>query len=384
MPAVWRDRNAALFVGVSLVSGFGSTAMSLTAGVWVKSLTGSSSLAALAGFCVFAPTLAGPLLGAVVDRLPRQRLLIGTNLAMAAALLVLFAVRSAAEVWLVYAVMLGYGVTHVLLDAGEAALLPAALPAAALGEVNGTRMSAQEGTKLIAPLAGAGLFAMAGGPSVAGLAAASLTVSAGLYALIRAREAREPSRPGGQIRVGIQFLWGLRKLRGTVLIGSMAVGMSGLVTASGYAVVDEGLHRPAAFLGVLTASQGAGSVLGGLLTARLLARRGERWVARAGACLFAAGLVVRCLPWTPVVLAGSVLGGIGLPATVIAAMTAVQRLTPPALLGRVAATATTLVFASPAFGIPLGAALVLVLDYRVVMLAAAAGAALSIRFGHDA
>jgi hypothetical protein len=44
-------RNAVLFVAISLVSGFGSTAMSLVAGIWILDLTGSVSLAGLAGLC---------------------------------------------------------------------------------------------------------------------------------------------------------------------------------------------------------------------------------------------------------------------------------------------------------------------------------------------
>jgi MFS family permease len=69
-------RNATLFVLISLLSGFGSTAMTLSAGIWVLDLTGSVSLAALTGLCIYAPTLAAPWLGALVDRLPRRPLLI--------------------------------------------------------------------------------------------------------------------------------------------------------------------------------------------------------------------------------------------------------------------------------------------------------------------
>src|SRR5262245_28290296 len=130
---LFRHRNAALFIAISVVSGFAGTAMSLTAGVWVLSLTGSSSLAALAGLFVFLPTLAGPALGIAVDRLPRRRVLMWTNLLVASVLLVLFAVRSPSQLWLVYAVMLVRGVGYVIEDAGEAALLPQVLPVELLG-----------------------------------------------------------------------------------------------------------------------------------------------------------------------------------------------------------------------------------------------------------
>lgn len=147
-------RNLRLLVGVSLVTGFGGTAMSLTAAIWVMALTGSSGLAALFGVFVFAPVLAGPALGAVVDRLPTRRVLVGTNLTMAGLLLTLLTVHSGRDVWLVYVVMLGYGLSYVLVDAAEARLVTATLPGKALGGLNGNRMSAQESTKLLAPLLG--------------------------------------------------------------------------------------------------------------------------------------------------------------------------------------------------------------------------------------
>jgi MFS family permease len=138
-------------VAISLVSGFGSTAMSLVAGVWILDLTGSSGLAALAGLGVYAPQLIGPWLGGLLDRLPRRPLVIAANLVLAAVLLSLLAVRTRGQVWLIFAVSLAYGIIYVLLDAGETALLPAALSPAELGDVNGWRSSAQEGMKLIAP-----------------------------------------------------------------------------------------------------------------------------------------------------------------------------------------------------------------------------------------
>ena len=57
---VLRDRNARFYLGGVIVSGFGDSAMSLAAGIWVKTLTGSDSLAAFVGFCIWLPTFAGP------------------------------------------------------------------------------------------------------------------------------------------------------------------------------------------------------------------------------------------------------------------------------------------------------------------------------------
>jgi MFS family permease len=350
-------------VAISVVAGFGSTAMSLVAGVWILDLTGSSSLAGLAGFCVFAPTLAGPWLGALVDRVPRRPLLITVDLVLAAVLLSLLAVRSREQAWLIYAVMLAYGISYVLLDAGESALLPAALPATVLGDVNGWRSSAQEGMKLIAPLVGAALYSWHGGPAATVLAATTPILVAGLYALVRLDRAvaATPRRHGaadGGFRVGLSVLWGNRAIRVPVLVAGISIAMSGFGNSAVYATVTDRLGLAASTMGILASAQGAGSIAGGLGVGRLLARFGAVRVAACGAALFAAGGVVQSLAGWPLLVAGSVLIGIGLPWTLIAGVTAVQTNTPDALLGRVSATSITVMFGPNALAIPLGAAAV--------------------------
>src|ERR1017187_3291575 len=66
-------RNGRLYLTGLAVSVIGDNAMSLAAGIWVKSLTGSSSAAALVSVCVYAPSLAAPLAGVVADRVRRRR-----------------------------------------------------------------------------------------------------------------------------------------------------------------------------------------------------------------------------------------------------------------------------------------------------------------------
>jgi MFS family permease len=365
-------RNAVLFVAISLLSGFGSGAMSLAASIWILDLTGSASRAALAGLCVYAPTLLGPWLGGLLDRVPRRPLLIVTNLLLAGALLSLLTVRGPGQTWLIFAVSLAYGISYVLLDAGESALLPAALPPSGLGDVNGWRSSAQEGMKLVAPLAGAGLYAWQGGAAVAVLSAVMPVVAAALYAAQRLTSVPGPVAPRERgLRAGLSVLAGRRVLRVTVVLAGMSIAVSGFATAAQYEVVTVGLSLPATFLGILLSAQGAGSIAGGLVVGRLITRWGATWVGVAGTTLFAVGLLARCLPWSPALVAGAVIGGIGLPWTLVAAVTAIQRNTPAELLGRVAATANTVMFGPIALAIPLGAAAVH-LGARVTLVASAA------------
>ncbi len=118
---------------------------------------------------------------------------------------------------------------------------------------------------------------------------------------------------------------------------------------------------------MLYAVQGVGSVLAGLLTGPLLRRIPERMLAAAGLALFAVAVGVRALPYEATALAASAVIGLGLPWVLVATMTAVQREAPAEAVGRVAATANTLVFAPNALAIALGAGLVAVVDVRVLL-----------------
>ncbi|WP_064445611.1 MFS transporter [Micromonospora sp. NBRC 110037] len=367
-------RNAVLFVAVSLLSGLGGSAMALVSGIWILDLTGSTGLAALAGLCVYAPTLAGPWLGGLLDRVPRRPLVVGVNLALAGTLLSLLAVRGPGQAWLIYAVSLAYGIGYVLVDAGETALLPAAVPPARLADVNGWRSSVQEGVKLVAPLAGAGLYAWRGGHVVAVLAAVVPLLVAALYGALRLARAASapPTAPAVGLRAGLAALLARRAVRVPVALAAASIAMSGFTTAALYDVVVTGLGLPSTFLGVLAGAQGGGSLLAGLVVGRLIRRHGEITVGVAGAVLFAAGCLGRCLPWWPGTVAASVVIGVGLPWTLVAAVTAVQTYTPREMLGRVAGTANTVMFGPITLAIPLGSAAVAVGGRPPLVLAAVA------------
>jgi len=355
---VLRNRDAALYLSGVLVSGFGSTAMGLLAGVWTKELTGSDGLAGLAAFFLWAPTLAGPLIGTLADRTRRVSLPVRLNTAMAVLLPVLLPVRSADLVRLLFAVLLVYGAASVLGDAAEAGVVAATVPGELRGDFNGLRLSANEGMKLLAPLAGAALFARFGAAPVVLAGAVTFAAAAAAFALMRVREPA-PVRSGEGLRertaAGLRHLRGHPGLRRPVAVAGTVMLLSGLNGAAVYAVVDAGLGRSPAFAGVLYAAQGAGSVAVGA-AAGALRRLPERGFAAAGTVLFAAGAALRAAPWTRAAVIGSVLIGAGLPCALIAVMTAVQRETPGDLLGRAAATAGTLVLAPVTLGTPLGAA----------------------------
>ncbi|MEE1819011.1 MFS transporter [Streptomyces sp. SP18ES09] len=361
-----------------VVSGFGTTAMWLVSGVWVKSLTGSDSLAALAAFALWAPVLLGPLLGPLADRVRRRPLLVVLDLAMACLLPLLLWVESADRVWLLFAVLVLYGTQGAVHDAAEQALVSSVLDGRRLGTFNGLRMTANESMKLIAPLVAAGLFAAYGGGTVALLDAASFAVAAAVFALMPVREAR-PARAAsrswwGETAEGVRLLRSSRVLRPLVATGAFTMLLAGVNGAAIYAVVDRGLGQSPAYAGVLYAVQGVGSVLAGLVTGPLLRRIPERTLAAAGLALFAVAMGVRgALPYEATALAASAVIGLGMPWVLVAVMTAVQREAPAEAVGRVAASANTLVMAPNALAIAAGAGLLAVTDVHVLLPLLAAG-----------
>lgn len=371
---VFRDRNARLYLGGVIVSGFGDSAMALAAGIWVKTLTGSSSLAALVGFCMWLPTFAGPVLGTVADRVRRRPLLVATNLALAAVMTAPLFLRSQEQVWLLFAVLTLVGAGTVLTDVAETALVAAAVPDELRGDFNGLVLTALEGMKLLAPPAGASLFTWFGGRTVALLDAASFVLAAAAFGLIRVREASPAPRTGrawtAGTAEGARHLWGHPALRSLVITSGTTMMLAGVSSTATYAMLDAGLHRSPAFAGVLTSLQGLGSVVSGLAAGALMRRIPERTFSAAGLALFALGVLARATPWLPVTLGGSLLIGLGMPCPLIAALTAVQKYTPSELLGRVAATANTVMYAPTGLALLLGSGMVAVFDYRVQLLAA--------------
>ncbi len=361
-----RDRTAGRCLTAVVVSGFGTSALWLASGVWVKDLTGSDGLAALCLLAMWAPTLAGPVLGTLADRHRRRPLLVALSLFMAALLLTLCAVDAPGELWLLYAVLFVYGAAGTVHDAAESALVAGAVDRSLLGDFNGLRMTANEGMKLLAPLAGAGLYTAYGGSGVAVLDAASFLAAALVYVSLRVREERPArTRESGRSATaeGVRHLWRDPVLRPLVLAGGVTMLSAGVSGALTYAVVEDLGHSPA-YAGVLYAVQGAGSVTVGLLSGPGLRRLGARRFAAYGIGLLAVAVALRAVPYDPVAWACAAAIGLGLPAALIAVLTGVQQRTPGPLLGRVTATANTLVFTPNVAGLAAGAALVEVLDHR--------------------
>jgi MFS family permease len=367
-------RNARIYLvglGVSLV---GNSAMSLVAGIWVKSLTGSSSAAAVVSVCVYAPSLLGPLAGMLADRVRRRPMLVVLNLGSGAAVLPLLLVHSASQVWLIDAVMLGYGLSAVLNGPAESALFTAMLPDHLRRRTNGVRLALQEGGKLVAPLLGAGLYVLLGGGVVAAVDAATFVIAAVALTRLRITEpppTKETRHWRAELVAGFAHIRRLPEMRSVVIAGAVAMAVSGVASPAVYSLVD-GLHRSPSFLGVLTSLLGAGSIIASLTSGPMIRRVGERRLAILGLLNGTLGDVLRAFGTLPTALASSFVFGFALPWTFVAVINLTQRGTPSALQGRVSAAVTLALFAPQPLAQAVGAVVIDRAGYRIIYLVTAA------------
>jgi MFS family permease len=142
-------------------------------------------------------------------------------------------------------------------------------------------------------------------------------------------------------------------------------------------VVDQGLHKPVTFLGLLQSAMGVGAVIGGVLITSLIRRTGELRPVSVGIGLVAAGSALSMAPSAWVVAGAMVLIGAGLPVTVICITTILQRRTPSPIQGRVFTTFEMLTGVPQVTSIAVGSALVAFVDFRVLLTVMAVGLALA-------
>lgn len=358
--------NAVLYLIGLATSLLGNNAMSLVAGIWTKSLTGSSAAAGIVSVCIYLPSLIGPIGGMVVDRIRRRPLLIWINLALAVVMLPLLFVHSVQQIWMIYLGMLAYGFGLIFIGPAENALFVVMLPNDYRQQINGWRLSLQEAGRLIAPLIGAGLFAWMGGGVVAALNAATFVVAALMTAKMRFAE--DPPQPRQQhwreeVLAGFAHIRSNVALRRIVIAAAIVMAASGLVVASNYSLVTA-IGEPQSFLGVLSAVLGAGSIAASLLSGPLLSRCGERGLVLMGIGNYVLGSLLMAMGWMPVAVIGNLVLGFALPWIFLGVLNFSQKATPDVLQGRVSAAITLALFGPQAPMQALGSLAIIYLSYR--------------------
>ena len=368
MRAILKRPDFRLLLAGQTLSMFGDWAMIIVLAVWMKVLTGSSSAAGLVFFVFAIVSLAAPLGGLVVDRLPKRRLMIATHIALAGVMCLLLFVHDRGDAWLIYVVTGLYGLGGDIFAASRSAMMKAMLPDELLGDANSAYQSIREGLRIIAPLAGAGLFALAGGSAVALVNAGTFLVSAATLVALPFNEPPPAPREHHFMR---ELSAGVTHIMRTRVLRELTVGLGAALLVVGFsetlifAVNANSLHRPPSFIGVLSAFQGVGSIIGGVTASTLLRRVGDLRLTGIGILIFALGDGALLVPRLSVIAPAAAVAGVGIVWAVVSLATAYQRRSPNEVQGRVAAAANMLFSVPQTISIAVGALLVTLIDYRI-------------------
>jgi len=367
-------RDARLLLAGQTLSAFGDWAMLIVLAVWMKSLTGSSALAGLTFFVFAAGSLLAPLGGLLADRMRRRPLMILSDCVLGAFVLVLLLVHDRSDAWLIYAVALAYGALGTVFYPARAALLKIMLPEELLAEANGALTATREGLRIIAPLAGAGLYTVLGGGAVAVLDSATFAASAFFLSRMAVHE-EKPAPPEHhfvlEVTAGLRHVWETLPLRQVVLGIAVALLVVGFAETLIFSVITA-LGKPPSFFGVFATIQGVGSIAGGVTAAAALRRIGDVRLVGLGLALFAVADLCLIAPSIGVVLVAGPLAGIGVAWAIVGFSTALQLRTPLAIQGRVSAAADLSLSVAQATSIATGALLSTLVDFRILFAVMAA------------
>ena len=368
----YRDARMLLY-GQSL-SSFGDWAMLIVLAVWMKTLSGSSALAGLTFFVFAAGSLLAPLGGLLADRMRRRPLMIAADCVLGAFVLLLLLIHDSGDAWVIYAVAFAYGAIGTVFFPARAALLKVMLPEELLAVANGALTATREGLRIIAPLAGAGLYTVVGGGAVAVLDSATFAASAFFLSRMGVPEEKPTASEQHftqEVTAGLRHVWEtlpLRQVVSGVAVALLVVGFSETLIF----YVMAALGKPASFFGVFATIQGVGSIVGGVTAAAVLRRLGEVRLVGLGLALFAGADLCLIAPSLGVVLAAVPFAGVGIAWAVVGFSTAMQTRTPLAIQGRVSAAADVTLSIAQTTSIATGAILSTVVDYRVLFVVMAA------------
>lgn len=377
-PVAWSGPGFPRLVLAWLFTNLADSTLYLMTAVWVKDLTGSDGAAAVVFALLGLPALIAPLLGQLADRYSRRRVLGLAKLGVAACVLTLLLVDGPELLWLVYLVVLVYGSMNYLTAAAQAGLVRDMLRDDQLASANGLLSTIDQTMRLLAPLLGAALYAFVGPRAVIALTATAFAVAAVLLLTLQLEES-PPQSKAERGSLATEVLAGFRHLRSVPLLGRLtllvAVGFSavGLVNVAVFPVMEQGLGVPAATLGLLVSVQGVGAIAGGMSASTLIGRHGEARVFALGMGLLGLGVLSLVTHNMPVTLIGLVAVGLGVTWVVVSFTTFRQRSTPPRLQGRTASATNVAVNLPQTMLTLVGAALVGVLDHRLLVAATAVG-----------
>jgi predicted MFS family arabinose efflux permease len=264
---------------------------------WVYESTSSvAQVALLMAIRLVPPIVGGSLAASVVDRLPRQRVLVWSELACAATIAAALVAVTADSRPAVYALVGLCGLLSMVSTVAGNALIPMVVRREQLTAANGIHAVGQEVAMALGALGG-GVTLVLGGAQ-AGLAAnlASYIVAVLLFSRIRVDDASSEGRSGrrrGGLIAGVRYVLGHRSLIVVVGSFSLVTVATGLVNAT-LPKFTSSLGLGASGYAWALAALAGGMIAGEATTGSLADRVQPRWLAVG---LAAMGLLFLAFAW---------------------------------------------------------------------------------------
>jgi MFS family permease len=347
------------------ISFLGDGVTIVAAPLLVAAKTGNPVLVSGVMFAATLPWLLFSLLsGAVVDRLDRRRLMVAVDglRAVALAMLGTAVLLHRDSIWLLYGTLFLLGTGETLFRAASLSMLPAIVRPEQLERANG-RLSAARTLvhDMVAGPLGGLLFAVAAAVPFL-VDAGTFAVGALLLALLPGRYGAVPAAGGAgrsslrtEITAGLRWLLAHRLLRTlAVLIGLLNVTLTAALSIL-VLLATRRLGLGSVGYGLLFTALAVGGLVGGLAGDRIIRRLSASVTLRAGLVIETAFHLALALSKSPAVIGVAfALFGVHGALWMMVSTSLRQRLTPPAMLGRVNSAYLFLAAGGNAIGALLG------------------------------
>ena len=340
MPDSWSVRTvlkasgpARILVASNAITVLGDTMLTLVLVIWVKELTGNSGAAGGILAALQIPGLLSLLGGHFMDSLPSRLAMLTASMTSALALLLLFLVRNAGQLWIVYLATMLYGTGMFLYQGARAAATARLVAPEGRAAIISVLRSSRQVVTILAPSAGALILEVAGHRVAITTAVLILLVSSGLSMLLKGGGGTAALSERGGLLAGMSRIWRTAVLRRLTSAMMVYLTVAGFFQVAVIAAVAD-LGAPAALLGPVATVQGTGSIAGALLAPYLARRLPEPRLVAAGLAAEVSGAAVMAALSLPTIFTGAFLVGIGLPILLVGSDTAIMNRTPLHLQGR--------------------------------------------------
>jgi MFS family permease len=366
-------RNYRLYFTGQTISVSGTWMQTVALGWLVLQITGSGVAVGTTLAMQFVPVLvAGPWGGVIADRFDKRHLLYATQVSAGALALVLglLTLTGAVELWMIYLLAFGLGCSTVVDNPARQTFVFQMVGRERLANAVSLNSVVMNVSRVVGPAIGGVLIATVGLSTCFFVNAASYLAVILALSLMRTSELG-PSvitpRAKGQLREGFRYVWRTPALRTPLLmmaaIGTLSYEFQVLLPLMAKFEFDSGAGGYAA----LTAAMGAGSVIGGLITARQ--KRSTPQLLTGSAIVFGALVIATSLmPSQETAMVALVLTGAVSISFIVMSNTTLQFASEPEMRGRVMALFAVAFLGSTPIGGPIVGAIAQATSPRLAML----------------